>query len=63
MIGKQVRLNKLKNDFINTVSHELKTPLTSMCILVETLLEGRYYNEQQAKTRSTCKWSQRRINV
>jgi signal transduction histidine kinase len=49
MIGKQVRLNKLKNDFINTVSHELKTPLTSMCILVETLLEGRYYNEQQAK--------------
>jgi hypothetical protein len=39
-IGNQVRLNKLKNDFIATVTHELKTPLASMRVLVDTLLEG-----------------------
>ena len=46
-IGKQVRLNKLKNDFIATVTHELKTPLASMRVLVETLLEGNYRDQQQ----------------
>jgi signal transduction histidine kinase len=44
----QVKLNKLKNDFIATVSHELKTPLASMRVLVDTLLEGNYRNQQQA---------------
>jgi signal transduction histidine kinase len=39
-IGKQVKLNRLKNDFIATVTHELKTPLASMRVLVDTLLEG-----------------------
>jgi signal transduction histidine kinase/tetratricopeptide (TPR) repeat protein len=46
-IGKQVRLNRLKNDFIATVTHELKTPLASMRVLVDTLLEGNYRNPQQ----------------
>jgi signal transduction histidine kinase len=44
----QVKLNRLKNDFIATVSHELKTPLASMRVLVDTLLEGNYTNQQQA---------------
>ena len=47
-IGRQMRLNKLKNDFIATVSHELKTPLASMRVLVDTLLEGNYKDQQQA---------------
>lgn len=46
-IGKQVKLNKLKNDFIATVTHELKTPLASMRVLVDTLLEGNYRDRQQ----------------
>ncbi len=46
-IGKQVKLNRLKNDFIATVTHELKTPLASMRVLVDTLLEGRYRDQQQ----------------
>jgi signal transduction histidine kinase len=47
-VGKQIKLNRLKNDFIATVSHELKTPLASMRVLVDTLLEGNYNNQEQA---------------
>ena len=47
-LGRQIRVTRLKNDLIATVSHELKTPLSSMRVLVDTLLEGRCRNEQQA---------------
>jgi signal transduction histidine kinase len=44
---REMRLTRLKNDLIATVSHELKTPLASMRVLVDTLLEGRCGGEQQ----------------
>jgi signal transduction histidine kinase len=47
-VGRQIKTNKLKNDFIATVSHELKTPLASMRVLVDTLLEGNYRDQKQA---------------
>ena len=47
-IGRQIKLNRLKNDFIATVTHELKTPLASMRVLVDTLLEGNYNDQKQA---------------
>ncbi|MCA9259479.1 MAG: HAMP domain-containing histidine kinase [Planctomycetales bacterium] len=36
----QARLTRLKNDLVATVSHELKTPLASTRVLVDTLLAG-----------------------
>ena len=48
-LGRQVRLTRLKNDLIATVSHELKTPLTSIRVLTDTLLAGR--SQDEAKTR------------
>jgi len=47
-VGRQIKVNRLKNDFIATVSHELKTPLASMRVLVDTLLEGNYNDQKQA---------------
>jgi signal transduction histidine kinase len=48
-IHRQIRLNRLKNDFIATVTHELKTPLASMRVLVDTLIEGRTKDQGQAR--------------
>ena len=47
-ILKQARLNRLKNDFIATVTHELKTPLASTRLLVDTLIDGNYKDSKTA---------------
>jgi signal transduction histidine kinase len=46
-VGAQMRLARLKNDLVSTVSHELKTPLASMRALVDTLAAGRFRDERQ----------------
>jgi signal transduction histidine kinase len=46
---RQMKLTRLKNDFVATVTHELKTPLASMRLLTDTLLEKRYKDETQMR--------------
>ena len=47
--GRQVQLARLKNDLVATVSHELKTPLTAMRALVDTLLDTEQLNEKTTR--------------
>lgn len=47
--GHQVQLARLKNDLVATVSHELKTPLTAMRALVETLLDTEKFDEKTTR--------------
>ena len=46
---RQVRLARIKNDLVATVSHELKTPLTSMRALVDTLLDSERLEEKTTR--------------
>ncbi|HON73383.1 MAG TPA: ATP-binding protein, partial [bacterium] len=39
-VTEKKRLEKVRQDFISNISHELKTPLTSIKAMVEVLLEG-----------------------
>lgn len=48
-LRRQARLARLKTDLVATVSHELKTPLASMRLLVETLLEDGFQDEKAAR--------------
>ncbi|HSW44832.1 MAG TPA: HAMP domain-containing sensor histidine kinase [Phycisphaerae bacterium] len=48
-LSRQVRLTRLKNDLIATVSHELKTPLASIRLLTETLLDGKTHDASKTR--------------
>jgi len=48
-VSRQIRLQELQNTSVAIVAHELRTPLASMRMLVDTLREGRYRGEQQLR--------------
>lgn len=48
-VTEQQRLDNMRKEFVANVSHELKTPLTSIKSYTETLLEGALENEDLAR--------------
>ena len=46
-LRRQLRLSQQKTDFVSNVSHELKTPLTSIRMFSDLLAEGRVADEEK----------------
>lgn len=46
-LHRQIAIRDLKSTSVATVAHELRTPLASMRMLVDTLREGRYRSDEQ----------------
>jgi len=46
-VRRQIRVARLKNDIVATVSHELKTPLASMRLLIDTLLDAEAFDPKR----------------
>jgi signal transduction histidine kinase len=49
LVRRQIALTQLRNDLVANVTHELKTPLSSMRLLVDTLLNTQPLHEQTAR--------------
>jgi signal transduction histidine kinase len=48
-VSRQITLRELRNTAVATVAHELRTPLASMRMLVDTLREGRVRSDEQTR--------------
>lgn len=60
-ITEHVRLDNMRKEFVADVSHELKTPITSIMGYADTLLEGEYDKETQNKFLSVIAAEARRM--
>jgi len=48
-VFREMRLTKLKSDFVGFVTHELKTPLTAIRMFTETLILNRVESEEERR--------------
>ena len=62
-ITKLKKINQMKTDFVSTVSHEFKTPLTSMGMAVSMLAAGKNLNEDQRECVNIIKEDNERLNI
>ncbi len=60
-ITEHVKLDNMRKEFVADVSHELKTPITSIMGYADTLLEGEYDKETQNKFLSVIAAEARRM--
>jgi two-component system phosphate regulon sensor histidine kinase PhoR len=49
-ITREMRLSRMKTDFVSNISHELRTPLTSIRMYAETLKLGRARTHEERET-------------
>jgi signal transduction histidine kinase len=48
-VGEQVKVARLKSNFVSTVSHEFRSPLTGICHLADLLLRDRVPGEERRR--------------
>ncbi|MHC5036012.1 MAG: sensor histidine kinase [Planctomycetota bacterium] len=48
-VNREIRQAREKADFVSSVTHELKTPLTSIRMFTETLMQGRVQQEEEKR--------------
>ena len=60
-ITEHVKLDNMRKEFVADVSHELKTPITSIMGYADTLIEGEYDDETRGKFLSVISTEARRM--
>ena len=60
-ITEHVKLDNMRKEFVADVSHELKTPITSIMGYADTLLEGEYDDETRTKFLNVISTEARRM--
>ena len=59
-ISRELAVARLQSDFVAAVSHEFRTPLTSLRQLTEILVDERVADDNRG-ARTTARWHVRRI--
>ena len=62
-IGKEIELSKRQNNFMLSVTHELKTPLTSIQLVLQTLMKRKLKEEDKEDLLSKALSANQRLAV